>query len=53
MTVVFNLFVWFQVFNMLAARKINDEGNIFEGVIANYAFMVVWLIIAVGQVFIV
>lgn len=53
MTVIFNVFVLFQVFNMLAARKINDELNIFEGVISNPAFCVVWLIIALGQVAIV
>lgn len=29
LTVVFNIFVWLQIFNMLAARKINDELNIF------------------------
>lgn len=29
LTVVFNLFVWLQIFNMLCARKINDEINIF------------------------
>lgn len=53
MTVIFNIFVLFQVFNMLAARKINDELNIFEGVISNPAFCVVWIIIAGGQVLIV
>jgi hypothetical protein len=29
LTIVFNIFVWLQIFNMLAARKINDELNIF------------------------
>ncbi|GLE01158.1 hypothetical protein PINS_up009988 [Pythium insidiosum] len=31
MTVVFNTFVWLQLFNELNARKIHDELNIFEG----------------------
>jgi magnesium-transporting ATPase (P-type) len=53
MTVVFNVFVLFQIFNMLAARKIEDEKNIFVGVFTNPAFVVVWLIIAIGQYFIV
>mmetsp|Transcript_41237 Transcript_41237/g.62756 ORF Transcript_41237/g.62756 Transcript_41237/m.62756 type:complete len:167 (+) Transcript_41237:2198-2698(+) len=53
LTVVFNLFVFFQIFNMLAARKINDEINIFEGVFTNPMFISVWLVIVIGQVFIV
>ena len=28
LTLVFNMFVLFQIFNMLAARKIHDELNI-------------------------
>jgi len=53
LTMVFNVFVLFQVFNMLAARKINDEYNIFAGVFDNIWFVGVWLFIAAGQVFIV
>lgn len=52
LSVVFNLFVLFQIFNMLAARKINDEFNIFDGIFTNAMFMIVWLIIVVGQFFI-
>ena len=50
---VFNLFVLFQIFNMLAARKINDEKNIFEGIFNNFMFLSVWIVIVVGQLFIV
>ena len=53
LSVVFNLFVLLQIFNMLAARKINDEFNIFSGVFTNPMFMSVWIIIVVGQYFIV
>lgn len=53
MTVVFNLFVFMQIWNMLAARKINDEFNIFEGVFTNAMFIAVWLIIVIGQIAIV
>lgn len=53
LTVVFNLFVFFQIFNMIASRKINDEVNIFEGVFQNTMFMVVWIIIVAGQFFMV
>jgi magnesium-transporting ATPase (P-type) len=53
LTVVFNLFVCFQIFNMLAARKINDEINIFEGFFTNVMFVGIWIIIVIGQIFIV
>jgi magnesium-transporting ATPase (P-type) len=53
LTVVFNLFVLFQIFNMLGARKINDELNIFEGILTNAMFLGVWLVIVLGQFFIV
>lgn len=53
LTVVFNLFVFFQIFNMLASRKINDEINIFSGMFENGMFVSVWLIIVVCQVLIV
>lgn len=38
---------------MLAARKIEDEWNIFEGVFTNPMFIGVWLIIVGGQVVII
>lgn len=47
---IFNLFVFLQIFNMLGARKINDEFNIFEGIFNNWLFMTVWTIIFVGQI---
>lgn len=53
LSVVFNLFVLFQIFNMLGARKINDEINIFDGIFTNLMFMGVWIVIVVGQFFIV
>jgi len=49
LTVVFNVFVLLQIFNMLAARKINDELNIFAGVFTNPMFCSVWVIIVIGQ----
>mmetsp|Transcript_16509 Transcript_16509/g.28037 ORF Transcript_16509/g.28037 Transcript_16509/m.28037 type:complete len:1044 (+) Transcript_16509:329-3460(+) len=53
LTFVFNLFVFFQIFNMLAARKIKDEINIFEGVFTNPMFIGVWFVIVLGQIFII
>jgi len=53
LTINFNVFVFLQIFNMLAARKINDEINIFKGVFTNPMFCGVWLVIVVGQFIIV
>jgi len=41
-----------QIFNMICSRKINDELNIFNGVLSNPSFCVVWVVIAVVQVFV-
>ena len=49
-TVVFHVFVLLQIFNMLNARKINDEKNILEGVCKNSMFVFVWVTILVVQV---
>lgn len=51
LTVVFNLFVFMQIFNMICSRKIHDEINIFSGIFTNPAFMIVWTIIVIIQVF--
>jgi len=50
---IFNLFVFLQIFNMLGARKINDEKNIFEGIFKNPLFLGVWFVIFFGQILIV
>ena len=41
-----------QIWNMLGARKINDELNIFDGIFTNLMFVAVWLVIVFGQFFI-
>ena len=51
-TIVFTVFVMMQVFNMLNARKINDEINIFAGMGDNPMFLMIWIGIFVVQVFI-
>jgi len=51
LTVVFNLFVFMQIFNMICSRKINDEMNIFNGITTNPSFIIVWSVIVVIQVF--
>ncbi|KAF0697930.1 Aste57867_11427 [Aphanomyces stellatus] len=40
-TIVFNTFVFLQLFNELNARKIHDEINIFEGIAGNHIFLAI------------
>lgn len=47
MTFIFNLFIWLQIINMIASRKIHDELNICKGFFDNPAFLVIWVIIVV------
>lgn len=49
-TLVFNAFIYMQVFNMFNARKIHDEKNVFSGITKNPHFIVVWLVIALFQI---
>jgi Ca2+ transporting ATPase len=52
-TVVFNAFVFMQIFNMINSRKINDELNVFEGIHHNYAFIFIFFLISAVQALIV
>lgn len=49
LTFIFTAFVLMQIFNMLCARKIHDEWNIFEGLHKNVIFIVLWFVICGGQ----
>lgn len=42
MTNVFNIFVIMQIFNLINARKIYDEPNVFEGIHKNWMFLAVF-----------
>jgi hypothetical protein len=53
MTNVFNVFVFLQIFNLINARVINDDWNVFKGIQNNMMFIGVWIGIAAGQVIIV
>ena len=48
MTFIFNLFVWFQIFNIISARMINDELNIFARFFGNPSFLAILVIIIIG-----
>jgi len=48
-TLVFNTFVFLQVFNFLNCRKIQDETNIFKGILNNLFFVTIVSSIAILQ----
>ena len=52
-TIVFNVFVFMQIFNMICARKIDDELNIFEGIHHNSMFIIIIISITIVQVILV
>jgi Ca2+-transporting ATPase len=52
-TLVFNTFVWMQIFNALNNRRLDNRFNIFEGITHNYFFILIFLIMIGGQTMIV
>ncbi|KAI7858565.1 PMCA-type calcium-translocating P-type ATPase [Circinella umbellata] len=52
-TMVFNVFVFMQVFNELNCRRIDDNLNIMRGVLRDYLFLGVQALTIIGQVLIV
>ena len=52
-TIVFNTFVWMQVFNQFNCRRLDNKLNIFEGIHRNYFFIGINIIMFAGQVLIV
>lgn len=48
-TYIFNIFVMFQIFNFINARKLKDECNIFEGISRSKLFLIILSIIIVLQ----
>jgi fumarate reductase subunit C len=48
LTFIFTSFVLMQIFNMICARKIHDEWNIFEGILKNPIFCILWFVIIGG-----
>lgn len=53
MTNVFNVFVVMQIFNLINARSITDEFNVFKGLFNNLTFVFVLIGISIAQVIIV
>ncbi|SPO06787.1 related to calcium-translocating P-type ATPase(PMCA-type),putative [Cephalotrichum gorgonifer] len=52
-TMVFNAFVWMQIFNMLNNRRLDNKFNVFEGAHKNYFFLAMAAIMVGGQIMIV
>jgi Ca2+-transporting ATPase len=52
-TLVFNTFVWMQIFNSLNNRRLDNRFNIFEGITHNVFFIIIFLIMIGGQTMII
>lgn len=51
-SMVFNTFIWMQLFNEVNSRRINDEYNVFAGILDGWIFMSVMLLTIAFQVII-
>jgi len=45
-TLIFNTFVFLQLFNMISSRSVNTEVNVFKGILVNKYFSAIWVICA-------
>lgn len=52
-TIVFNSFVWMQIFNELNNRRLDNQFNVFEGIHRNFWFIGINCIMIGGQIMIV
>ncbi|PHH74996.1 hypothetical protein CDD80_2719 [Ophiocordyceps camponoti-rufipedis] len=52
-TMVFNTFVWMQIFNQWNNRRLDNRFNIFEGLSKNWIFVVISILMCGGQVLII
>lgn len=52
-TIVFNTFVWMQIFNQYNNRRLDNKLNIFEGVLRNFWFIGINCIMVAGQIMII
>ena len=51
-TLIFNMFVWMQIFNAWNNRRLDNKFNIFEGVHRNWLFIIIMCVMVGGQVMI-
>lgn len=52
-TIVFNTFVWMQIFNEFNNRRLDNKFNIFEGMLRNYWFLGINCLMVGGQIMII
>ena len=52
-TIIFNTFVWMQIFNQFNCRRLDNKFNILEGIHKNKWFFVINLIMVGGQILII
>lgn len=52
-TMIFNTFVWMQIFNEFNCRRLDNKFNIFEGIHRNKWFFVINLVMVGGQILII
>ena len=52
-TIVFNSYVWMQIFNQINCRRIDNNFNVFTGMHRNPLFLVITLITVGGQILII
>ncbi|KAK4224301.1 putative type IID cation-transporting ATPase [Podospora fimiseda] len=52
-TLIFNTFVWLQIFNALNNRRLDNRLNIFEGITKNKFFIIIMFIMVGGQILII
>jgi Ca2+ transporting ATPase len=50
LTIMFNTFVFMQLFNEINARKVHGQRNVFSGIFDNYIFVAIWIGTGVVQV---
>lgn len=50
---VFNVFVWMQIFNALNNRRLDNRFNVFEGITHNWFFIIILAIMIGGQTMII
>ena len=53
LTVIFNLFVWLQIFNEINARRVNNEINVFGRIMDNYYFVSIFIFTIGAQILLV
>ncbi|SPJ72241.1 probable calcium P-type ATPase NCA-3 [Fusarium torulosum] len=52
-SLIFNIFVFMQIFKLINSRRIDNKLNIFEGLHRNHLFMLMMVIMAAGQIIII